>query len=92
MRKEESVSKKIDAMLLSLQRLTSAQKISSLQAMDSQADKLEQGRVLNRIVVHVDMDAFYASVEIRDNPTLRDVPMGVGSQSMLVSGGCVLVL
>jgi DNA polymerase IV (DinB-like DNA polymerase) len=33
----------------------------------------------NRIVAHVDMDAFYAAVEERYNPALRDVPLVVGA-------------
>lgn len=33
--------------------------------------------------VHLDMDAFFASVEELDNPALRDLPMAVGCSEML---------
>lgn len=34
-----------------------------------------------RKIIHLDMDAFFASVEMRDNPALRNVPMAVGGSS-----------
>jgi DNA polymerase-4 len=35
---------------------------------------------MNRKIIHVDMDCFYAQVEMRDNPSLRNVPLAIGGK------------
>lgn len=50
---------------------------------DARVVKLESLRDLTRIICVVDMDMFYAAVEMRDDPKLRDVPLAVGGLGMI---------
>ncbi|QHA86445.1 DNA polymerase IV [Serratia rhizosphaerae] len=34
-----------------------------------------------RKIIHVDMDCFFAAVEMRDNPSLRDIPLAIGGSA-----------
>ncbi|HEY7865415.1 MAG TPA: DNA polymerase IV [Psychromonas sp.] len=34
-----------------------------------------------RKIIHVDMDCFFAAVEMRDNPQYRDIPLAIGGNS-----------
>ena len=70
-------------MKLRLSRLTEAEVARARLEADRSADELRAGRDLSRTIVHVDMDAFYAAVEMRDDPALREVPMAVGGMGML---------
>ena len=44
---------------------------SATRQADAMAESLKAERDLSRVIVHVDMDAFYAAVEERDNPELK---------------------
>ncbi|CAN8004923.1 unnamed protein product [Ixodes hexagonus] len=82
-KRQQRINLKIDAMLADLAQLTPTQLQASEQKMDALVERMESSRDLSRIVVHVDMDAYFAAVEMRDNPSLRDKPMAVGSMGML---------
>lgn len=77
------IDKKIEEMKLRLSQLTDGEKLISKENMDKLAIKLEMERDTDHVIVHIDMDAFFAAVEIRDCPQLASIPMAVGSLSML---------
>ena len=88
-KKEKRVKEKIRSFKERMQRFSE---------LDYQRASVEAGkfvkqakceRDLSRIVVHIDMDAFYAAVETRDNPSLKDIPMAVGSNYMLSTSNYV---
>ena len=35
-----------------------------------------------RKIIHIDMDCFFAAVEMRDNPALRDIPIAIGGSRL----------
>ena len=57
--------------------------------LSARVAKLEAGRNLSRSWLCVDMDAFFASVEERDAPHLRTLPMAVGGVGMIATSNYV---
>uniref|UniRef100_A0A671TQQ2 DNA polymerase kappa n=1 Tax=Sparus aurata TaxID=8175 RepID=A0A671TQQ2_SPAAU len=83
LKKEEQVNQRIEKMMLQKAKITEQHLKKAQAQVDRMATELERSRDLSRVIVHVDMDAFYAAVEMRDCPELKDKPMAVGSMSML---------
>lgn len=50
---------------------------------------LERLRNLERTWLHIDMDMFYAAVEIRDRPELKDLPIAIGDMMMIATSNYV---
>uniref|UniRef100_A0AAQ5ZM65 DNA polymerase kappa n=1 Tax=Amphiprion ocellaris TaxID=80972 RepID=A0AAQ5ZM65_AMPOC len=83
LKREQQVNRRIEKMMLQKAQITEQQLKKAQVQVEKTASVLEMSRDLSRVIVHVDMDAFYAAVEMRDCPELKDKPMAVGSMSML---------
>ncbi|CDW79370.1 dna polymerase iv kappa [Stylonychia lemnae] len=46
---------------------------------------LKKERNLKRTWIHVDMDAFYAAVEMKEDPSLAEKPIAVGEKNMIMT-------
>ncbi|XP_062399214.1 DNA polymerase kappa [Sardina pilchardus] len=83
LKKEQQLNQRIEKMLEQRARITEQHLRTAQAQVDKMTSELERRRKLGRVIVHVDMDAFYAAVEMRDCPELKDKPMAVGSMGML---------
>ncbi|NWU86980.1 POLK polymerase, partial [Onychorhynchus coronatus] len=83
LKKDQQVNQRIEKMMQLKEKITTQQLLKAQLQVDKLVVELEQSRNLTSTIVHIDMDAFYAAVEMRDNPELKEKPIAVGSMSML---------
>ncbi|KAG8754499.1 hypothetical protein FRC12_011168, partial [Ceratobasidium sp. 428] len=79
-RKDAELTVRIGKILTLRDELMKSAGITEIEALvDKQVAELEAQRDLSQIICHADMDAFYATVETLDNPSLVGTAFGVGS-------------
>uniref|UniRef100_A0A663N4J6 DNA polymerase kappa n=1 Tax=Athene cunicularia TaxID=194338 RepID=A0A663N4J6_ATHCN len=83
LKKDQQVNQRIEKMMQLKEKITTQQLLKAQLQVDKLVIELEQSRNLSSTIVHIDMDAFYAAVEMRDCPELKEKPVAVGSMSML---------
>ena len=88
-RKQKQASVRNEKLKQVMHRLPATELERARLESDLEIECLEATRDLSSVIVHVDMDAFFAAVEMRDDPSLRDIPMAVGSTSMLSTSNYV---
>ncbi len=82
-RKDESTTQKILELKRKMETLKDLR--ADERSVERMLEKFEGERDFSKTILHVDMDAFYCSVEELDEPNYKNVPMAVGGLSMLTT-------
>jgi DNA polymerase kappa len=82
-RKSSQTEARIARMKAQLKTLSPSHLAGFQSQVDTKIAELEGSRDLTRTWIHVDMDAFFAAVEERDNPALKGKAFAVGGIGMI---------
>ncbi|MCJ1312740.1 hypothetical protein MMC25_006416 [Agyrium rufum] len=83
--KDKILTQKIERILARKKELEKLDLASDRRKADEYIAELELSRDLSQVIVHIDCDAFYASVAELEHPELKDVPMAVGKGVVLAA-------
>lgn len=87
---DQKAQAKAAIMAAAIKKMTSSQISHCKSSVNKRLVELELRRDLtSRICCVIDMDMFYAAVEIRDNPKLEELPVAVGGISMVSTANYV---
>ena len=87
--KDKKTDKKIENMKEKLSSVSSSSRRQSKERCLIEMNKLEIRRDFSRICCVLDMDMFFAAVEIRDRPDLKERPVAVGGEGMISTSNYV---
>ncbi len=76
--RDKILSSKIEQILAKKAKLEQLDFSRDLRLADALITQLESGRDLSQHMAHIDVDSFYAAVELLDRPHLASVPFAVG--------------
>ncbi|KAG2217742.1 hypothetical protein INT45_002391 [Circinella minor] len=82
-KKDHALTERINAMLTKYETIRHLNLSKEEHIVDNMIRELEKERDLSQFICHVDMDAFYASVEELEQPELKNIPFAVGGMAML---------
>lgn len=88
-KRQQRIDNQIQQMKKDLNHMTQWQQMQCLKEADSMAKTVESRRDMTRIIVHMDLDMFFAAVEMKHRPELADKPIAVGSDQMLATSNYV---
>ena len=87
--KDKKTDARIEKMKEKLSAITNAARLQSKEKCLNEMKQLEIRRDFTRICCVLDMDMFFAAVEIRDRPDLKDKPVAVGGEGMISTSNYV---
>ncbi|KAI6176703.1 DNA polymerase kappa [Aphelenchoides bicaudatus] len=80
---KEHYDQKLAIMKNEMSKMNRLEYFEAQSGSDEYIFSIDNERKLDYVFVHFDMDAFFANVEARDDPKLRDIPFAVGNEQMI---------